>query len=153
MSAVLADAPRFLPMQEADVDEVVAAEVTLYEFPWSRLNFSDSLAAGYSAWVTRQGPALIAYAVMMLSLDEAHLLNLSVLRPWQRRGHGAALLRHLFAVARGAGALQMFLEVRPSNFAGLALYNLYGFNAVGVRRGYYPARVGREDGIVMRAAL
>jgi ribosomal-protein-alanine N-acetyltransferase len=47
----------------------------------------------------------------------------------------------------------MFLEVRPSNFAALALYDRSGFNAISVRRSYYPARAGREDGIVMRAAL
>ena len=39
----------------------------------------------------------------------------------------------------------LFLEVRPSNAPALELYTRSGFAKVAVRRGYYPARVGRED--------
>jgi ribosomal-protein-alanine N-acetyltransferase len=82
-------------------------------------------------------------------LDEAHLLNLSVVRTWQNKGCGAALLRRLCDMAREHGAIRMYLEVRPSNRAALALYRRSGFTDVGVRRGYYPALFGREDAIVM----
>jgi ribosomal-protein-alanine N-acetyltransferase len=43
----------------------------------------------------------------------------------------------------------MFLEVRPSNAAAQCLYRSAGFNEVGMRRNYYPARVAREDAIIM----
>jgi [ribosomal protein S18]-alanine N-acetyltransferase len=33
------------------------------------------------------------------------------------------------------------------------LYKTYGFECIGVRRGYYPAAVGREDAVVMRISL
>jgi ribosomal-protein-alanine N-acetyltransferase len=55
--------------------------------------------------------------------------------------------------ARGYGARTMLLEVRPSNPAALAMYARYGFLRIGSRRGYYPARDGREDAIVMRVTL
>jgi ribosomal-protein-alanine N-acetyltransferase len=55
--------------------------------------------------------------------------------------------------ARGHGARTMLLEVRPSNAAAARLYSRYGFERIGVRRGYYPAHGGREDAIVMRIAL
>jgi [ribosomal protein S18]-alanine N-acetyltransferase len=47
----------------------------------------------------------------------------------------------------------MLLEVRPTNEAALRLYQRYGFERIGVRRGYYPAHGGREDAIVMRISL
>jgi ribosomal protein S18 acetylase RimI-like enzyme len=55
--------------------------------------------------------------------------------------------------ARDHGARTMLLEVRPSNAAAVRLYRRYGFDQIGVRRGYYPAQGGREDAIVMRVAL
>jgi ribosomal-protein-alanine N-acetyltransferase len=47
----------------------------------------------------------------------------------------------------------MFLEVRPSNSAARALYARAGFREIGLRRGYYPAREGREDALVLELAL
>jgi ribosomal-protein-alanine N-acetyltransferase len=47
----------------------------------------------------------------------------------------------------------MLLEVRPSNAAAQQMYERYGFVRIGTRRGYYPARDGREDAIVMRVSL
>jgi ribosomal-protein-alanine N-acetyltransferase len=51
--------------------------------------------------------------------------------------------------AAGRGARGMLLEVRPSNAPALALYRSSGFEAIGVRRGYYPAEDGREDAHVL----
>ena len=65
----------------------------------------------------------------------------------------ARLLDHLGDVARTVGGRQMFLEVRPSNVAALALYARAGFETIGRRKGYYPAADGREDALVMRLPL
>ncbi len=143
----------FRPMSGADLDWVSAAEREIYTFPWSRQNFADSLHAGYSSWVTELEGEACGYAVLMLVLDEAHLLNISVLEALRGRGLGSLLLDQLCAVSRQGGATQMFLEVRRSNAAGLRLYEKWGFSEIGVRKGYYPAPQGREDAIVMRRAL
>uniref|UniRef100_A0ABX1MYW9 [Ribosomal protein bS18]-alanine N-acetyltransferase n=2 Tax=Aromatoleum buckelii TaxID=200254 RepID=A0ABX1MYW9_9RHOO len=141
-------------MSDGDLDWVVHQEGVLHAFPWSRGNFADSLAAGHSAWVMRVGGSLVAYAVMLMVLDEAHLLNISVARESQRAKLGTALLRHLLAEARRCGASQFFLEVRPSNSAALALYRSHGLQPIGRRKGYYALREGgREDAIVMRVEL
>src|SRR5690606_32127281 len=47
MSAVLAELPQLQPMREADLDDVMAIETSVYSHPWSRGNFADSLRAGY----------------------------------------------------------------------------------------------------------
>lgn len=141
------------PMVTSDLPWVTTVEAELHPHPWSQGNFADSMSAGHGCWVFCEGPEACAYAVLMVVLDEAHLLNISVRRCDQGRGMGAALLQFLFDEARRHGAQQMFLEVRESNAVALKLYRGRGFEAIGRRKGYYRADPGREDAIVMRHAL
>ena len=153
MSAVLKDVPRLAAMREADLDEVLAIENAVYSHPWTRGNFADSLRSGYQCRTWRLRGELLGYFVLMAAAGEAHLLNLSVAAAWQRRGHGAALLREALRVGRDCGARHMFLEVRPSNRPGQALYERFGFRRIAQRRNYYPAPGGREDALVLSKAL
>jgi ribosomal-protein-alanine N-acetyltransferase len=139
-------------MREDDLDEVVAIEKAIYEYPWTRGNFADSLHAGYTCRTWRIGPDLVGYFVLMTGAGEAHLLNLSVAAAWQRQGHGSTLLREA-ALAAKQGAATLFLEVRPSNRAAQELYKRFGFKKVAVRRDYYPANGGREDALVLTLPL
>jgi ribosomal-protein-alanine N-acetyltransferase len=153
MSAVLRPGAEFGPMREADLRAVLEIEESIYEFPWTLGNFRDSLRAGYACWVVRESGCVIGYAVLMHAAGEAHLLNLSVAAGAQRRGHGRKLLHDIVQVARKHKAKILFLEVRPTNHAGQRLYSGYGFRQIGVRRGYYPARKGREDALVLALDL
>lgn len=153
MSAVPASLLTLVPMQLANLPAIEAIERDCYEFPWTIGNFRDSIESGYACWECRDGGRLIGYAVMMMAMDEAHLLNLTIAKTHQRRGHGSGLLQALFASAIRAGAAAMLLEVRPSNAGGLALYARMGFEQIGARRGYYPALRGREDALILRRAL
>lgn len=153
MSAVLKDAPRLAPMREAELDEVLALETAVYSHPWTRVNFMDSMRAGYECWTWRGARGLVGYFVLSAAAGEAHLLNLSVAAARQREGHGSALLREALLRARRLGARALFLEVRPSNVAAQLLYAKFGFRQVGVRRDYYPAHGGREDALVFTLAL
>jgi ribosomal-protein-alanine N-acetyltransferase len=137
-------------MVEHDLDWVVEQEASLHRFPWSRGNFTDSLAAGHSCWLMLETGAPVGYAVMLRVLDEAHLLNISVVHAAQGRGLGSRLLEHLISTARSEGLRQFFLEVRPSNLSALALYRRADFVEIARRKGYYPSPDGREDAIVMR---
>jgi [ribosomal protein S18]-alanine N-acetyltransferase len=138
-----------------DLDALMAIENDVYPFPWTRGNFLDSLYNGYEAWVMRDDDgALLGYFLLMLALDEAHLLNISLRRDLHGKGLGRTLLDKAVAVARDKGAVTMFLEVRPSNQRALQVYERYGFLQVGRRKGYYPANANaREDAIVMRLEL
>ena len=142
-----------LPMNVQDVDEILRIEYKVYSHPWSRANFNDSLASGYSCWVCRVGGELVGYYVVMMAVDDAHLLNISVSEKRQGLGFGARLLRHAMSVARQAGAATLLLEVRPSNARAVELYRHFGFAQIGLRRGYYPADGGREDALVMTHPL
>ncbi|WP_047552712.1 ribosomal protein S18-alanine N-acetyltransferase [Methylotenera sp. G11] len=144
---------QFRPMIESDIDAIMQIEPYIYSHPWSRGNFSDSLVSGYSAWVLLDGAQIIGYSLMMMVLDEAHLLNLSIAKAYQKQGLGRLLLEHMIAIAKRQNAANMFLEVRPSNISAIALYENMGFNEMAIRRGYYPAHNGREDAVLMGLAL
>ncbi len=140
-------------MTEADLDAVAAAEARIYAFPWTRGNFADSLAAGHQACLAQEAGRMAGYAIVMQVVDEAHLLNISVLPELQRGGRGSDLLAHLLGQARRSAATRMLLEVRPGNLAGQGFYRRHGFVEIGRRRDYYPAHAGREDAIVMAREL
>jgi ribosomal-protein-alanine N-acetyltransferase len=140
------------PMVMDDVDAVFALEASVYPHPWSRGNFVDSLASGYSGWVLRDDAgALVGYYLLMKVVDEGHLLNVAVAAPYQRQGLGRYLLDQVCGCARGLGLDSILLEVRPSNLRALKVYERYGYTEIGRRKAYYPAHDGqREDAIVMR---
>jgi ribosomal-protein-alanine N-acetyltransferase len=153
MSAQLDLIPRYRRMTGADLGAVIAIEDSIYPHPWTRGNFSDSLAAGYHCWIVECGGEVAGYAVVMVAAGEAHLLNLSVAAPWQRRGIGREALAFVLKLARDYGAEKILLEVRPSNQAAIALYASTGFAEIAQRRSYYPAGDSREDAIVLERSL
>ena len=143
----------FFPMNERDLDTVSALEASLQPFPWSRGNFADSLAVGHSAWVLRLGGDLIGFSVVMVVIDEAHLLKIGVDQRYQGQGYGARMLRHAMENARLNLATKLFLEVRLSNERAVELYRHFGFRQIGQRKGYYPAALGREDALIFDKEL
>lgn len=140
-------------MRQVDIDAVVAIENRSYVFPWTTGIFRDCLRAGHQCWVLEAGIQLLGYGVLSAAAGEAHLLNICIAPEYQGRGHGRRLLRRMIDLARWHKAQQVFLEVRPSNPAAIALYREEGFNEIGQRPNYYPAAKGREDAIVMALEL
>ena len=142
------------PLTVVDLGAVLAIENAAYEFPWTRGNFIDALAAGNHAQGLRDAAGtLCAYCVAMAGVQEMHLLNLTVAPPYQHRGLARLMLDALVAASGAADARWLWLEVRESNQRAQAVYRRYGFEPIGVRRSYYPAAGGqREDAIVMRLA-
>jgi [ribosomal protein S18]-alanine N-acetyltransferase len=158
MNAVAADqagpAPgRLRPMREGDLDTVMEIERRAYPFPWTHGIFRDCLQAGYPAWILDHEDRVLGYGVLSIAAGEAHVLNLCIDPVMQGNGHGRRLLRALLKIVRGHGAQHVFLEVRPSNPHAIALYDAEGFNEIGRRPRYYPAKQGREDAIVMAIEL
>ena len=151
MSAVLKDQPLLLPMTARHLDAVMAIEGVAYEFPWTRGNFVDSLAAGHVAKLLCDAYGeTLGYLVALPGYEEMHLLNLTVAPAEQGRGHARSMLEWLVDFCRQQHAGQFWLEVRESNDRARLVYQRFGFAHIGVRKGYYPAAQGRrEDAVVM----
>ncbi len=141
-------------MSMFDVDSVCAVEARCYSHPWSRGNFVDSLTSGYLAQVLEspQGE-MLGYFVAMQGVDEMHLLNIAVSPDFQSAGLGRQMLKALELQALERQLHMVWLEVRRSNMRAQSLYKRLGFVEVGLRKGYYPAVLRREDAVVMRLSL
>ena len=155
MSAVVAPVEAwFEPLTVDRLDQVLPIEQACYSHPWSRANFSDSLASGYQAQLLRAGDELLGYFVAMQGVDEVHLLNITVAPAHQRQGWARVMLDALALWSRGRGAQWLWLEVRVSNDRAHAVYQRYGFQRIGERKNYYPAAAGqREHAVVMSLKL
>jgi len=141
------------PLNWGDLDRIMEIELAVYPFPWTRGIFSDCLRIGYDCWGLQIGASLIGYSVQTDAANENHLLNLCIEPGSQRQGFGRLLLENAIRIARLRDCRTVFLEVRPSNTAGIALYERRGFELVGRRPDYYSTRGGKEDALVMRLDL
>ncbi len=141
------------PMQDDDIDEVMAVELLAYAFPWTTGNMRDCLSSGYCCWVYLQEKRIIGHAIMSVAVGEANILNLCIHPDMQGRGLGRRLLEQMLTLARQQQADTVFLELRNSNRTASTLYDAMGFNEIGIRHNYYPAKKGREDAILMAKIL
>jgi [ribosomal protein S18]-alanine N-acetyltransferase len=158
----------FLPMQAADLDAVLEIEAVSHLHPWTKGNFTDSLAAGHWAYCIRPqvdraikgsylDPAILwAYCILFPAVDELHLLNITVSPKLRQLGLASRMMAAIEGVAAQQKMPRMILEVRPSNTAAVALYRKLGYEEIGVRKNYYPAdpQLGtREDALVMAKSI
>ncbi|HHW14622.1 MAG TPA: ribosomal protein S18-alanine N-acetyltransferase [Firmicutes bacterium] len=136
-------------MKGDDVEEVLAIEQASFPTPWSRLAFLSELLENERAvyLVAREEGRIIGYVGMWRILEEGHITNLAVHPDARRRGVGRRLLQTLCDLAQARGLHRLTLEVRVSNATAQRLYESFGFQAAGVRPGYY--QDNNEDALIM----
>ncbi len=166
-------------MTMAHVPTVAAIEVQVFTHPWSLANFvhevtdnlySEYLVLRYVPWIEpEQGElgvatrlrslfrkeaedrSILGYGGLWLMVDEAHICTLAVRPPWRRRSLGEVLLASLIERALSRQATHATLEVRRTNLVAQNLYRKYGFDVVGVRKGYYLDN--NEDAFIMTTGV
>ncbi|MCW8929120.1 MAG: ribosomal protein S18-alanine N-acetyltransferase [Gammaproteobacteria bacterium] len=132
-------------MTEFDLEPVMAIENEAYDFPWTTGIMSDCLRVGYQCFVYELDDEIRGYLIFSTVLDEVHLLNICIDPYYQNKGYGHSLLKWLMNHVRDLGSKTLYLEVRASNYVAIHLYETMGFNELGVRSNYYPAKNGKED--------
>ena len=136
-------------LSQSDLPAAFQIEKRAHAFPWSEHTFASNQGERYLNYQLTVEGRMAAFAITQVVLDEATLFNIAVDPDFQRRGLGKALLEHLIDELEKRGVLTLWLEVRASNVAAIALYESLGFNEATIRRNYYPTAVGREDAIIM----
>jgi ribosomal-protein-alanine N-acetyltransferase len=133
------------------IDDLLPIETDLFGAErWSAGMFWNELAHGHLYLVALDvDGSILGYAGLAMNPpDEAWVNNVAVRRDAQRRGVGRALVSVLLDTATRAGVAQTLLEVAADNMAAQALYAGFGFETIGVRRGYY--QPSNTDAWVMR---
>jgi ribosomal-protein-alanine acetyltransferase len=138
-------------MRRRHLRGVMRIETQVAPRPWTTSLFLSELALRSSRayFVARVGRDIVGYGGLMTTLDDGHVTTLAVDPRWQRHKIGSRLLLALAREAIARGATGLTLEVRLSNLGAQALYRRFGFEPVGVRKGYYVET--KEDALIMWA--
>jgi ribosomal-protein-alanine N-acetyltransferase len=133
-----------------DLDPIVEIENAVYPTPWSRSMFAGELAKPSSVSLgafDEEAGGLVAYLIVSRYVDAWHIMNVAVHPGYRRQGVASRLLDELFELTAGDPRRGYTLEVRVSNTTAIALYERFGFEPSGIRRGYYTDN--REDALIM----
>ena len=119
------------------------------EEKWSAGMFWNELSSGHFYLVALdEQERILGYGGLAVNGDEAWIQNIAVRRDAQRQSIGRTMLEALLAEAARQQARAVLLEVAIDNAPAQKLYATYGFEPIGVRRGYY--QPSNTDALVMR---
>jgi len=138
---------------EEDIETVLDIERESNPFPWTIKNFKDCLEKGHYSLVLKEDKKVIGFAILSVSIEESHLLNIGLTFSKRRLGLGRELLEKIIIAAEVMGSKKIFLEARISNSVAIDLYKALGFKKIGLRKNYYRLKEGREDAILMSKSL
>lgn len=133
--------------------EAFDIETKAHEYPWSKDIFEQNFTERHINLGAYQQNHLVGFCLCQFILDEASIFNIAVSPDFQNKGVGSALLMRLLDELAIHQIVNVWLEVRESNHAAIALYEKLGFNQVSKRVGYYPKGNLREDALVMALSL
>ncbi len=138
-----------------DLDRVMELEEELFpEDAWSRGMFWSELAHARGRDATRHyvvaesGSRLVGYAGLAVFDRTGDVQTIAAARDHWGTGLGARLLTDLLTAATAFECREVLLEVRVDNARAQRLYERFGFEPIGIRRGYY--QPGNVDALVMR---
>ena len=116
-----------------DQPQLLAIERRSHAFPWSEQTFASNQGERFLNFRIEAEGRLVGFAITQVVLDEASLFNISVDPDVQRRGYARQLLQHLIAELEKREVMTLWLEVRASNLAAIALYEQLEFHQVSRR--------------------
>ena len=138
-------------LQASDLAVVTSIAQYAEHNSWTQSVFADCLKEPYLNWVFYSGEsgAVIGFLVALLQGDECHIMNIGIDKQYWRLGYADRLMTNLITkLTQETMITRIFLEVRRSNTAAVALYKKQGFVEIGSRKGYYPRTQGKEDALV-----
>ncbi|AQT76727.1 MULTISPECIES: ribosomal protein S18-alanine N-acetyltransferase [Streptomyces] len=139
-----------------DIAPVLELEHDLFpEDAWSAGMFWSELAHARGPQATRRyvvaetpDGRIVGYAGLAAAGDLADVQTIAAARDQWGTGLGARLLTDLLRAATAFECAEVLLEVRVDNTRAQKLYERFGFEPIGFRRGYY--QPGNVDALVMR---
>ena len=139
-------------MSYEDIPQVACLEREAFSQPWSESGIRTYYDSGSTLFiVAKHQEKVIGYGAVMRVLDEGNLISLIVDSSFRRMGIAGEILDILYDLSLQNGVMNIFLEVRSSNKAAIALYERDGFERIGIRRGFYEKP--KEDALLYKKEL
>lgn len=128
-----------------DIPALCRLEKECFSEPWSAKGFEDFFDNDCSrCFAAEIDGAVCGYIGMYLVCGEAEITNVAVAGTHRRMGIGGRLIEAALTLP---GAERVLLDVRESNTAARRLYEKYGFQIDGIRKGFYAKP--RENAVLM----
>lgn len=153
--------PVLREMRWWDIEPVLALEREVFpEDAWSRGMFWSELAHSRGPLASRRfivaldpeaGDRVVGYAGLAAAGGLGDVQTIAVAHDHWGTGLGSELLTDLLKHATAFECGEVLLEVRVDNTRAQKLYERFGFDPIGFRRGYY--QPGNIDALVMRLVL
>ncbi len=139
---------KLVPLSETWLPEVMAIEAEAFgEDAWSQDSFRQGIEQSIGHYVAAvQGDELLGYMGFSCIFEDIELLTVAVAKAARRSGVGRQMMAYLLDYAKRHNVERILLEVRASNNAAMGLYEAFGFEKIGVRKGYY--RKPKEDALL-----
>lgn len=135
-------------MKNEDADAVAMIEQECFSLPWSKEALLASMSQSYSYFVVAKTDDDIAgYGAIYVVAGEGEIINIAVKGEYRRCGIGEAIVKDLLHEGKVRQAEKVFLEVRESNDAAIALYERCGFEKQGIRKNFYEKPI--ENAVIM----
>ncbi|MGE4282144.1 MAG: ribosomal protein S18-alanine N-acetyltransferase [Clostridia bacterium] len=140
-------------MNQQDIDSVMEIEHLSFSIPWTRYSFEQEITNNKHALyvIAKYDEMIVGYGGMWKVFEEGHITNIAVHPEFRRMQVASSILEALVVVARAKEIESLMLEVRESNTAAQRLYEKYGFQVVGKRKGYYADN--HEDALLMTLSI
>jgi ribosomal-protein-alanine N-acetyltransferase len=133
-----------------DLPQVLAIERRAFTSPWSLSMFVLELSKPSGIYLAAvRGTEIVGYVICARYVEAYHVMTLAVAPEHRREGIASILLDAV--IERAGEDANYTLEVRVSNAGAIALYERYGFRAVGTRPRYYADN--GEDAMIMWRAV
>lgn len=137
-------------MTKDDIENVVKIEEEAYgKHHWAKSSFYDEMSNNLAKYYTAKTSdgELVGYAGTWHIIDEAHLTTIAVKKSYLRNHIGEAIVQKVIEDCYKDNVKYLTLEVRVSNEPAIKLYEKYGFQSLGTRKGYY--QDNNEDALIM----
>lgn len=135
-------------MEPADLESVIAIDQQSFSLPWPENAFSTELNnPNARCWVLGDKSSVFGFAVLWVILDEAHVATIAINKEHRGLGLSYLLLKSALQSAYEEGCRISYLEVRESNQTAISLYQKFGFEIAGARKGYY--KDNHENALLM----
>ena len=135
---------------EDDIPRILEIENEAISPPWTHGGLLGEIynEDSFFALAIDAEDATLGFVILRRMGDEGELFQIAVEKAHRQRGIADTLMEAAIDWAHGNGLGSIYLEVRESNEAAIALYKKHGFIQTGRRKGYYTEPM--EDAAVMK---
>lgn len=140
-------------LTDSYIDSMMLIEQSCHTHPMTHKNMLSCFGGRYFSKGLFIAGRLVGFYMAEMAGPDFTLMDICIATEHQGQGYAKLLIEDLLDEAKIRNAESIFLEVRVSNLSAIGLYEKFGFNEMGIRKDYYPAENGREDGKLMGLVL